>query len=127
MLPGVVDGDDVGVVERAGGLGLVLEAPQPLGVLGEVAVDDLERHLAREALVPGAIHLAHAALAEEAEHVVRPDPGSRGEARGRAHAAIAVLFVRLSSIDSDPAASLAQNLVAHRSGEVTYKSLTWRA
>jgi hypothetical protein len=85
VLSGVVDGDDVGVIEGSGGLGLVLEAPQPFDVLGEVGVDDLERHLAREALVPGAVDLAHPALAEEGEHLVRPDPGARGEVRGTAH------------------------------------------
>jgi len=46
-----VDGGDVGVVQGAGRLGLVLETPEPLGVLREVGMDDLERHLAREALV----------------------------------------------------------------------------
>ena len=77
MLTGVVDGDDVRVVERAGRLGLVLEAAQPLGVLGEVGVDDLERHIAREPLVARAVDLAHAALAEERDDLVRPDPGAR--------------------------------------------------
>ena len=85
MLSRVVDRDDVGMVQCAGGLGFVLETPQSLRVLREVGVDDLERHFAREPLVARAIDLAHAALAEEGEHLVRADASARGEARRAAH------------------------------------------
>ena len=83
--PSVVDGDDVGVVECAGGLGLVLEAPQPLDVLRDVGAHHLERDLARQALVAGAVDLAHAALAQQGEHLVRPDASARRETRRSAH------------------------------------------
>ena len=83
VLAGVVDGDDVGVVEGAGGFGLVLEAAQALGVLGEVGVDDLERYVAGKPLVTRAIDLAHPALAEQGQHLVRPDASARREVRRR--------------------------------------------
>ena len=46
---------------------------QALGVLREVGVHHLECHLAREPLVARAVDLAHAALAEQPEHLVRSD------------------------------------------------------
>jgi len=55
------DGDDVRVVERGEGLGLALEAREPIGVARHVGGQHLERHLAPELRVDGAIHLAHAA------------------------------------------------------------------
>jgi hypothetical protein len=85
VLTGVVDRDDVGVVEGARCLRLVLEALEPVLVLGEVVMHDLERHLAREPLVARAVDLAHPALAEESEHLVRPDPDAGGEAGQGGH------------------------------------------
>ena len=69
-LAGVVDGDDVRVVEDAYGAGLLLEAADPVGVRGDLAVQDLEGDLAGEAQVLGPVHLAHAALAEEGHDLV---------------------------------------------------------
>ena len=55
-------------------------------VLREVGVDDLERHVAREPLVAGAVDLAHPALAEEAPAPrTGPTRATRGEARRAAH------------------------------------------
>jgi hypothetical protein len=45
-------------------LGRILEAGVALRVVGEVFVEDLERHLAAEPRVGGAPNLAHAAGAE---------------------------------------------------------------
>ena len=61
VLPGVVDGDDVGMVEDAGGPGLLLEAADAVRGRRRVGVEDLEGDLAGEAQVLGAVDLAHAA------------------------------------------------------------------
>ena len=59
-----VDRGDVGVIELGEELRFALEARQALLVLGEGGRQDLDRHLALQARVGGAIDLAHAALAE---------------------------------------------------------------
>jgi myo-inositol-1(or 4)-monophosphatase len=69
----VVDGDDVGMVQRRGRAGLALEAADALLVLGEAHRQELERHLAPQTVVLGEINLAHAAGAEKALHPVVGD------------------------------------------------------
>ena len=65
-----MDGDDVGVLERGHGLGLALEALAALGVASELLGQHLERHVAVEPGVAGAVHLAHATLAELLDDLV---------------------------------------------------------
>ena len=60
----VVDDEHVRVVEGAGGAGLLLEAPQPVGVGGERGGQDLDRDDAAEARVERAVDLAHAAVGQ---------------------------------------------------------------
>ena len=74
----VVDREDVGMVEQARGAGLLLEAAQPVGVGREGAGQDLDRHVARQARVAGAVDLAHSARAQESGDLVGPDLGSGG-------------------------------------------------
>jgi len=57
----LVDGDDIGMAELRGGLGLALEAVDVDPLLSK---EDLDRHPSAEGLVPGLVDLAHAALAE---------------------------------------------------------------
>ena len=83
------------MVEGPRRLRLVLEALEPLDVLREVGVDDLEGDVPREPLVAGAVDLAHAALAEKRDDVVGADPSARAEARGSAHATVPVSVVLL--------------------------------
>ena len=59
-----VDGDDVGVVERGEGARLTLEAGQALGVLRHRRREHLDRDVAPELRVRGAVHLAHPARAD---------------------------------------------------------------
>jgi hypothetical protein len=80
--PYVVDGDDVGMVERAGGAGLLLEAAQPLGVRGQRCGQDLDRDVARQPRVPRAVDLAHPARAQRGRDLVGPELGSSGEGHG---------------------------------------------
>ncbi len=76
VLADVVDGGDVGVVQDAGGLGLLLEAAQAVGVGGEGGGEDLDRHVAAEARVLRAVHLSHPARADGGEDLVGAEPGA---------------------------------------------------
>ena len=69
-LPDVVDGGDVGVVEDPGGLGLLLEAAQAVGIGGEGRRQHLDRDLARKPRVLRPIDLAHPPGADLAEDLV---------------------------------------------------------
>ena len=70
LLAPVVDGDDVGVVQVGGGLGL---APEPLDearVAGELGEEHLDRHRTVEQLVAGEVHLRHPAPCDPALDLV---------------------------------------------------------
>ena len=79
VLADVVDGGDVGVVQDAGGLGLLLEAAQAIGVGGEGGGEDLDGDVAAEARVLGAVDLPHAAGADGGEDLVGAEAGAGGE------------------------------------------------
>ncbi len=81
-----VQGDDVGMVEGGDGLGLALEALEPLGVGGQLGFEHLDRHDALEVRIPGPEHLADAAGAERAEDLVVAEPRARIEPRRSGHA-----------------------------------------
>ena len=70
LLARLVDGDDVRVVERGGDPRLAQEALAEALVLGELGRDHLERDLAPETLLLGAVDRAHAAAADERLDVV---------------------------------------------------------
>ena len=70
---GVEDRDEVGVVEGAGGLRLLFEPAEPVGVGQRVRRQDLDRHLPSEPLVAGAVDLPHPARTENAENLVRAE------------------------------------------------------
>ncbi len=55
VLAPVVDGEDVGVGQGGGGLGLVAEAAQEVAVVGQAGVEDLDGHPALEDDVPGGV------------------------------------------------------------------------
>ena len=57
----VVDRQDVGVAERRDDAGFALEARERLRVVGETLGEHLDRDVALQPRVPGAIHLAHSA------------------------------------------------------------------
>ena len=64
VLAAVVDGDDVLMLEPGRARRLAAEALDELLVLGEAAVEDLQRDLAPELEVLGAVDLGHPAGAE---------------------------------------------------------------
>ena len=61
LLAGVDDADDVRVVELRDRARLAAEALELVGVAGDLAVHELDRHLALEHRVEGAVHRRHAA------------------------------------------------------------------
>jgi hypothetical protein len=64
---------DVGVVQRSRSLRLLFEATQPIGILGERGRQDLDRDLALEPFVPGAVNLAHPARPDGGQDLVRSE------------------------------------------------------
>ena len=69
----VVDGQDVRVVEGGHGPRLALEPCEPFGVGGQLRGQHLDRDLASQPRVAGAVDLAHPAGPDEAEDLVRPE------------------------------------------------------
>ena len=69
----VEDREHVWVRERGSGAGLPLEALQTVRVRGERFRQDLERHLAVQLGVTGAVDLAHPARAERRDNFVTPE------------------------------------------------------
>ena len=67
------------MVELAGRPGLLLEAPHPGAIARYGAGQDLDRDVAADAGVAGAVDFAHSPRAEESHHLVRPQPGARGQ------------------------------------------------
>ena len=58
---------------------LLLEPPNRIGILREIFGDHLDRHLAMQARVAGAIHHAHPAGAKRRDNLVGPEPRACGE------------------------------------------------
>ncbi len=81
--PDVVDGGDVGVIEKSRGFRLLLEPAQAIGVLRERRGQDLDRDLSAEARVLRTVHLAHSAGADRTEDLV----GAQARAGRERHAA----------------------------------------
>ena len=77
----LVDRDDVGMGEGGGGAGLALEAPEPLGIGGEVLGQHLDGDVASEPRVPRPIDLAHPARAERRQDLVGAEAGAGGESQ----------------------------------------------
>ena len=63
VLADVKNGDNVGMVEGGGGLGFLLKAAKPFGIARPVLGQYLDRNVAFQRGVAGAIDLAHAARA----------------------------------------------------------------
>jgi hypothetical protein len=70
-----VDLRDVRVVQRGESAGFVLEAGESLAIGDERRRQDLDRDLAPELAVTGAVHLAPGAGAERSENAVGTDVG----------------------------------------------------
>ena len=68
-----MDVRDVGMIQRGQELRLTLEPREAIGIAGEQVWEDLDRDVAIQLLVAGAIHLSHPAFAELARDSIRPD------------------------------------------------------
>ena len=79
----VEDGQDVRVGEGGDGSRLVLEAAEALGRGLRVGEDDLDRDVAAETGVVGAVHLRHSTGAQQLPDLVGPEPYSRSQRHGR--------------------------------------------
>ncbi len=69
----VVDGDDVGMIERARGNGFFGEAALPIRVERRSFVEDLDCDEPVQARIPGPIDLAHASRPNRGDDLVRPE------------------------------------------------------
>jgi hypothetical protein len=70
LLAGVVDRDDVGVVQPGGGLGFAAEPPLEGRIGGQVDAQLLHGDIAAQAQVAGTSHLGHAATTQQAAQLV---------------------------------------------------------
>ena len=83
LLADVVDGADVGVVQRRGGPCLAAESGQRLGITSKVGRQELQRDEALQARILGLVHDTHAAAAELLDDaVVRERLTDQGVAAG---------------------------------------------
>ena len=79
-----IDLRDVRMVELGGGLGFAAERLEELRFLAKASKHDLDRHDARQSLVVGAVHAAHAPGSEASEKPVGPKPsGNRHRSAAR--------------------------------------------
>jgi hypothetical protein len=63
-----MNGGDVRVIERGQDLRFAIKALPPLHIVGDELRQDLDRDVALQSAVAGAIHLAHAAGADGAQN-----------------------------------------------------------
>src|SRR2546422_11257866 len=75
----VVDDEDVGMVERGQSSRFLLEPTQTVGIGGVRGGQHLDRDLAAEPGIAGAIDLPHAAGTEGCQNLVRAETGAWGE------------------------------------------------
>ena len=64
------------MVQEPGGLGFLLETPQPVRVVGERGRQHFDRHLAREPRVLRAVDLSHPPAPIGRENLVRAQPAA---------------------------------------------------
>ena len=78
-----MNGDDVRVIERRGGLRLLHEPAAAILVRDAVGGQYLDRDFAAEPWIARAIHLAHPARADQPEDFVGAEPLTGLEAQGK--------------------------------------------
>src|SRR5678809_1107401 len=61
------------MIQSARGLGLLLETAQAVFVRRDRSVQDLDRDVPLQPVVPGPVHLSHSSRTERREDLVRPE------------------------------------------------------
>jgi hypothetical protein len=89
VIADIIDGDDVGVIERGDGAGFLLEALSARRVGGEIGRKDFQCDFACESSVARAVDFSHAAGAERGKDFVRAEAGSGVEWHGLGSVALA--------------------------------------
>ena len=77
VLADLIDGEDVGMIERCGRLRFLFEAAKTFVIMRKGHRQDLDRDLAPERRLPRAIHLAHPAGAKQRDDLVGPQADTR--------------------------------------------------
>ncbi len=82
VIADLVDGQDVGMIERRRGPRLVQETAQPFRIAAQFRPQHLERDRPAEHRIDGLVDLAHPAAAEQVVDLVTADgaPGGQGHA-----------------------------------------------
>jgi len=75
----IVNDKNAGMIESAGGAGLLLEALQAAGIGGEGGWQNFDGHLAAQARVASAVHFAHATGTKWCLDLIGPEFRSRGQ------------------------------------------------
>ena len=83
MVPHVVQGADVRMIEPRDDACLALEASSSLRIRGEIGRQHLDGHEAVEARVARLVDLSHAAGCEKRDDLIGAQPRADGKARGR--------------------------------------------
>jgi hypothetical protein len=111
----VVDGQNVGVVEHAGGARLLFETAQPVRVRVLVGAEDFDRHLPPEPNVLGPVHFPHPSGAYYGGDPVRPELLADQRGRGGEAAPCAHLILRRPRVRVDGAGEVQKNYLLARS------------
>ena len=79
----IVNGEDVRMIERAGGAGLLLESPEPVGVFGELFRQHFDGDVTPQPRVVRSINFSHAARAERGRDLIHAEPRAGWESARR--------------------------------------------
>src|SRR5215831_18993015 len=82
LVPDIVDGEHVRMIERTQDAGFVLESLQAVGITRECTRQDLECDRAIETCISRAVDFSHAARADRSDDLVRTKPCARGKGQG---------------------------------------------
>ncbi len=82
VLADVVERDDVRMGERGYRARFQLETTAAVGILRVVGGQNLERDVAPQPRVAGAIHLAHSACTNRRDDLIRPEANTGGKTHG---------------------------------------------
>src|SRR5262245_51422920 len=100
-----MDRDDVRVIEGGDGTCLALESGEALGIACDVLWKNLERDVAGQTRIVGAVHRAHAASAERAADLIGTESGSGHEGHGQPSLCHAFCRVKRTRMNDGPSYS----------------------